>query len=462
MRLAGAERRGLLDLPLAPVRAVVATWAEWRLASTRGAPLSMASNSIMLIGSKVAALGLGFLCWLLAARLFAASDVGLASAAVSASMLVTQLALLGVGSSVICLFPGRRSPATLLDNAISIVGLVSIGAALGFLVAAVIALGDLRVVATDPRFAVCFLAFGCAGTVGVLLDQTSTVIRRGDQALTRNVACGLATLGLVPAAVVVAQSDRSLAVFGAWTAGALVMVGLGAWQLGRKPLAYRYRPRLGRELARPLLTLGIPNHLLTLAERLPGVALPILVTELLSPAENAYWYGVWMMAWVVFIIPIQMGITLYAEASHEPAALGRLASQALRMSLGLGAVAALAAAVAAGLALSLLGHAYAAAGELPLRIMVLAVVPISVIEVYYGVCRSTRRLGEAIATGLLAAAAALCGAVLVAPSHGLVGIAAVWLAAQVVAGLWAASRLAVLLRAPLGTAAGWAPPRSWP
>jgi O-antigen/teichoic acid export membrane protein len=446
VRLLRTDTRGLLAVPLAPVRAVAVTWSEWRLASTRGEPLSMATNSIMLIASKVAALGLGFLCWLLAARLFAASDVGIASAAVSASMLVTQLALLGVGSSVIGLFPGRRSPAVLLDNAISLVGMASLGAALAFLLVALVALGDLRVVAADPRFAVCFVAFGCAGTVGVLLDQTSTVLRRGDQALSRNAACGLATLGLVPPAILVAQGDRSLAVFAAWTAGAMVMIGLGAWQLAQRPLDYRYRPRLGRELAMPLLTLGIPNHLLTLAERLPGVVLPILVTELLSPAENAYWYGVWMMAWVVFIIPIQIGITLYAEASHEPAALGRLARQALRLSLGLGALAAFAVLAGAGMALSLLGHAYAAAGELPLRIVVLAVAPITVVEVYYGVCRSTRRLGEAIATGLLSAVAALGGAVLVAPSHGLVGIAVVWFAAQMVAGLWAGARLAVLLR----------------
>jgi O-antigen/teichoic acid export membrane protein len=461
MRALRASPRAVLLAPLVPARIVGVTLSEWRLAATRGEALSMASNSLFLIASKVAAMGIGFLCWLAAARMFSASNVGLASAAVSATTLVAQLALVGIGSSVIGLFPAQRDPARLLDSAISLVWIAAIAAAAVFLVVAAVALGDLAVVARDPRFALCFVAFACAGTVGVLMDQTSTVIRRGDQAMTRNVACGAMTLALVPAALMVSDADRSLAVFAAWTAGALVMVGLGAWQLSRRPLEYSFRPRLTRDLVKPLLLLGIPNHVLTLAERLPGAVLPILVTEMLSPAENAYWYGVWMMGWVVFIIPIQIGITLYAEASHRPDDLRRLAGDALRLSLGLGALAAVVAVAGAGLALSLLGHAYAAAGELPLRIVVVAVLPMTLVEVYYGVCRATRHLGEAAATGLLSATTALAAAVAVAADHGLVGIAVVWLTVQVVTGMWAAVRLTFLLRhAPVSIPVA-APVRRW-
>lgn len=449
-----AEARTILSARLPPVRVAVLTWSEWRLAATRGHELSMATNSIFLIASKVAALGIGFLCWLVAARLFAASDVGLASAAVSATTLVAQLALLGIGSSVIGLYPTQSRPKALLDNAATLVGLASLVAAGAFLVVAAAALTDLQILVLDGRFAICFVALGCAGTIGVLVDQTSTVIRRGDQAMTRNVVCGLVTLAIIPFVALVGESDRSVAIFGAWTAGAVAMVGMGAWQLRRGFLRYRFRPLLRRDLALPLLTLGIPNHFLTLAERLPGAVLPILVTEVLSPADNAYWYGVWMMAWVVFIIPIQIGITLYAEASHDLASLHRLVAQALRLSLVLGVLAALAAIVCAGLALTLLGHAYAAAGELPLRIVVLAVVPMTVVEVYYGVCRSVRRLSEAVTTGLLSAGAALLGAVLVAPSYGLVGIALVWLAVQAATSLWAGIRLASLVRSPRVTSRG--------
>src|SRR5215207_396021 len=61
--------------------------------------LSMLVNSIALILGKVATMGFGFLSWLLAARLFAPQEVGLASGAVSAMILATQIALLGVSSA---------------------------------------------------------------------------------------------------------------------------------------------------------------------------------------------------------------------------------------------------------------------------------------------------------------------------------------------------------------------------
>ena len=84
-------------------------WPTTARRSRAGArTLPMAQNSVALILAKVATMGLGFLFWLVAARLFAPADVGLASGVVSAMMLITQLALFGVGSAVISLYPARK------------------------------------------------------------------------------------------------------------------------------------------------------------------------------------------------------------------------------------------------------------------------------------------------------------------------------------------------------------------
>ena len=77
-----------------------------RRARAGGRTLPMAQNSVALILAKVATMGLGFLFWLVAARLFAPADVGLASGAVSAMMLITQLALLRGGLGRHLALPG--------------------------------------------------------------------------------------------------------------------------------------------------------------------------------------------------------------------------------------------------------------------------------------------------------------------------------------------------------------------
>jgi O-antigen/teichoic acid export membrane protein len=441
-----ARQRAMLMAPLAPARILWMAWLEWRRAATHGDQLSMTTNSLFLIVAKVVSLGIGFLCWLAAARLFPASDVGLASTTVSATVLVALFAILGIGWSVIGMFQGEPRPNELLNSAISLVGVATLAASVAFLVVVALALSNLRVLAVDPRFAVCFIVFAVTGTLGVVFDQISTVMRRGDQAMTRNLMRGLVTLLVIPAALLVSESDRSLTIVAAWTAGSVVMIAIGTWQFSRRPLYYQFRPRLRLALAKPLLVLGMPNQVLNLAQRLPGTVLPIVVTQMISTGDSAIWYGAWMMASVVFFIPIQIGMTLYAELSYEGAPLGRLSAQALRLSLGVGGLTAIVAAAIAGPALSMLGHGYAAGGEAPFRIVVIAIAPMTVIEVYCAVCRGTQHMGEAVATGLVSAIASLAATVLVAPRYGLTGIACAWLLVQTVTGVWAALRLAYLIR----------------
>ena len=87
-------------------------------------------------------------------------------------------------------------------------------------------------------------------------------------------------------------------IFAAWTLGGVTTLVLGLILVGRAIPGYRVRARLDRRLAGELTRVGFPNYLLTLAERAPGFVLPVVVTEILSPADNAAWYAAWMMAWV--------------------------------------------------------------------------------------------------------------------------------------------------------------------
>ncbi|MGS2953844.1 hypothetical protein, partial [Escherichia coli] len=86
-----------------------------------------------------------------------------------------------------------------------------------------------------------------------------------------------------------------------------------------------------RPLTAVLLRRGLPNHALTLVERAPNLVLPILVTEILSPQANAYWYVAWMMAWAVLVIPVSLGITLMAQVSSAPGTLRADVVRAVRV-----------------------------------------------------------------------------------------------------------------------------------
>jgi O-antigen/teichoic acid export membrane protein len=318
-------------------------------------------------------------------------------------------------------------------------------ASAAFLLLATGVLSQLDVATSSPLYAGLFIVAAVLGTQGILLDQTATALRRGDQALLRNLVFGIGALLALGAAAVFGSRAGSQGIFMPWALAGVASCGLGVWQLRRALRHYSMRPRLERRLATRLWALGLPNHMLTLAERSPGLLLPILVTELLSPADNAVWYGVWMMAWVIFIVPVQVGITMFAEVSHDPRSRARTLRNGIRTALLIGAAGALIIAAAAELVLSLLGPSYAAEGATPLRILVLGVVPMTFMHAYFSVCRAEHRLAEALATGWCSAVVAVlaaCGAGLAA---GLEGMAAAWVAVQSATGAFSAWRVHRLL-----------------
>ncbi len=404
-------------------------------------------NSISLILGKMVTMGIGFLVWLIAARLFAPTEVGLASGAVSAMMLCVQLALFGAGAAVITLFPQHQHrPANLLDTAITVVAAASLVAGGCFLLFASSVFRELNVVAAVPSYTIAFLAMCAFGTLGVLFDQVGTALRRGDQVLVRNLLFSVVTLGVLVGLPLAGGATSSLAILGAWVGGGLISVGLGYIQLRQALPGYRFRPRVRRDLARHLVGIGLPNWALTMTERAPGSILPIVVTELLSPEANATWYAVWMMAWVVYVIPIQVGLSLFAEASHRPDELGRAVRNGLSLSLGIGAVAAAGSALVGPFMLSFLGSSYVEGGTAPLRILVIVVFPFAFIQAYFSVCRSRQQLTEAIISGVLSGFIGVGTAAWAGVMYGLRGMAIAWLATQLITGTWAIVRLRRMLK----------------
>ncbi|HEY7074341.1 MAG TPA: oligosaccharide flippase family protein [Solirubrobacteraceae bacterium] len=405
-------------------------------------PLPQLHNGLALIAAKVLTMGLGFGFWVLAAREYSQHEVGIAAGVVSAMMLCTQLALLGAGSAFITHFPEeQRRPGPLVDTSLIFVSALGTVWGAAFLLVAGWAFRQLNVVAVRPLFAVLFVAACVAGTLGILFDQMATALRRGDQALTRNAACAVATLALLATLALAGAPRRAETVFLPWAVAGLAACVMGVAQLRRALPSYRPRAVVQRRLVRRLVHSGLPNYALTLAERAPGLILPVIVAELLSPDANATWYAAWMMAWVVYIVPIQVGMTIFAEVAHDPASFQRSVRRGVVCSLTIATAGALVLGVGAHVALSILGPRYAQEGVEPLRILLLAVLPLTFVQAYFSSCRARRRLGEAIAAGWLNAIASVAAAAVAGVTHGLVGMAVAWGVVQYATGLWALWRL---------------------
>jgi O-antigen/teichoic acid export membrane protein len=429
------SRTALLGPPLRALR---------RPAAADGitAPLPSSVNSLALITAKIIAMGLGGLFWILAARAASPAEVGLAAGAVSAMMLCTQIAILGFGSAVILHVRNNKERlGVLFNSALSLVSVVSAALSILFVLIAGAVLVELDVVAHSLLFASLFVSAGIFGTLGILLDQTSTALGRGDQALVRNVTFGGVTLlGLVLVASTIAHPSAK-ALFAPWAvAGALATV-IGLWQLRRSVRHFRPRPSIDGPLSRRLVRSALPNYVLTLIDRTPTLVLPILVTELLSPDANATWYAVWMMAWVVYMIPVQVGLNVFSDIARDPGSELRAVRRGVRTSLAYGLPLAGAVAVGAHWLLDLLGDHYSDGGVTPLRILVIGWIPLTFVQVYQASARARGRVREATAVAAVSAALSLTAAAVAATNGGLTAMALAWVGALVPTALWSAWRL---------------------
>jgi O-antigen/teichoic acid export membrane protein len=362
-------------------------------------------------------------------------------------ILCIQLALIGTDWAVIGLYPQfHSSPVPLFRASFTIVVVSGLCAGSSFLLVASQALDELSVVATTPFFAIAFLGACALGSILLLADSLSIAMWRPGQILVRSLAIGGFTLGSLGLYTLLGAEPSADRLFSCWLIGYAGAFSISAFYMNRAVPSWRREARsVGIGIVR-VLRAGLPNYALSLAEHAPGLVMPIVVAETLSPETNAYWYTIWLAAVSIYVIPGAASSALFAEVSDPSKRVGTAMRRSLAVSLGLGVLAASLLSALAPTLLALLGDRYADAGTTPLRILVLAVIPLTFFLAYLAVCRATRRFREAVPVVAAVAVVALAGGTFAGVTHGLVGIASAWLTTHCAAGLWAAWRLRMIVR----------------
>jgi O-antigen/teichoic acid export membrane protein len=402
-------------------------------------------NGLAFSAGTVVRMSLGFLTWLAAARLYPATQVGLAASAIAAMMLCLEAGLFGIDIALLALYPAhRRSPARLLNTALTLAAISGGLSSLVFFVLAAAGLGSLRILVSSPADALLFLSLVVFALIWWVMDQVSISLRRSPQVPLRAGIASALTLSAV-VAFGFGGVPTATGILIAWVTGAIAACSVGALQIARAT-GHVVRPGVSRLLARRVVSVGLPNYALTAVDRAPALVLPIVAAQIISPRAAAYWYALWMMATAAYTIALSYGLHMFADISAEPSALVRHSGRQLRAGLAFATLASVGLVAVGPFILSILGHEYASHGANALRLAALAAVPMVVTKSYLFTCRATNRIREgtlvAFVTGLVAvAAAAVAGG-----SYGLAGMAGAWLVVQAATGIGTAVRRNSLLR----------------
>jgi len=204
---------------------------------------------------------------------------------------------------------------------------------------------------------------------------------RGYIQLARNAAMSAVKLAALLGLILVRPPNPAVGIYATSFIGVLLslLVLVPFVRIHGLPIS-AYRPQLS--LLRQLGTSALEHHALNLALQAPSLLTPLVVTVVLSPELNAYYYLGWIIASFIYIIPTALCTALFAAGSHEPAAIARRLRQTLILATA-GTVTANAAVWLLGRPLlTVFGRGYADEVFWVLNVLALGVLP-SIIKTHF-------------------------------------------------------------------------------
>lgn len=402
---------------------------QFALTRRLGAYSLIIQNAGSIISANLMTVVLGFPYWWLAARLFPPSSVGLASAAISAMMLLSIISVFGLGTFLLGELPRRPEQAkALITTALMVSGTISAILGVAFALAAPLLSPELGILAHSIANVILFAAGVSISTISIVLDQALIGLMRGSVQLWRNMLFSAAKLGFVLGAGYWIADKSGLTIYGTWLLGMLVsFIVLRTLDIPRSSQRHNFQMYL--RLFRDLWRTALAHHLFNLSLQVPNLLLPLVVATLLSTTLSASFYVAWMIAGLLFAVSTALTSVLYATCSGKPQLLARNMRFTMGTAIASGLIGNLIFFVGGEWILELFGSSYAEQANWCLRILTIAVFPLTFRMHFLTIYRVQQRLAKllpfTITAGLLEIVFAIVGALF----GGLNGLAIGWLAA---------------------------------
>jgi O-antigen/teichoic acid export membrane protein len=392
----------------------------------------------LIIGNGIAAL-LGFVYWGVAARFYTVEEVGLASAAIAAMGMLGSLSTLGLNLGMIRFLPmaGDRRER-IINPSLTISALASIAMGVVFILGLNLWSPRLLSIKHDWVYFFLFVVFAVATAGNLIADNVFVAYRRANLTTVRNTVFNSLKLLLV---ALLARSMGSYGILVSWGVGLVfsLLVGLVIFlpgiHRGYFPLPSFKWVELGG-----LVRYSLVNNASVLLGSIPVWVLPLVVLDRLGAEANAYFYICWTIGTALAMVPLSVATSLFAEGSNDQDALIFKAIRTLCLVTIVQVPIAAVMIMFGHRILHLFGANYSANGTLVLTILVLALFPIAVNQLYFSVIRVQDKRKELMVLAGLITAATLIFCTALLPILGILGAGLGWLAGQTIVALWVLSK----------------------
>ncbi|WP_405470891.1 lipopolysaccharide biosynthesis protein [Streptomyces canus] len=408
-------------------------------------------SSFFLLASTVVTAGLSFVFWVVVARFYSPSQVGLATSLISATSLLATFSLLGLNNTLVRFPAEREARNAQISQAMVLVTVVGCVAAGIYLLGLPLYGGKLAFVRDDWMSAVAFAVFcGCAAA-SMLVKSVFNAARIPEY----NVLIDGLTQGAAKVAVPAALTG--LGVFGIVASAGVgyAVTVLVALVVLRRRLGFRMDLRTHGTRLREKFRFSVASHVSNLINLTPVLATPLIVLHHLGAAAAGYFFVAFQIAAMLNSVSTAVGEAVFAEVSHQESRFRELMLRSGRIIAAVQVPAAAVVVLGGGLLLKMFGAEYEDQARPLLTVLAIAALPVALNTWACFALKLAQRMRHLIAANTIMASLTV-GLASAFADRGLVWIGYAWATGNAVAGLFATASLVLGSRAarvPVATSA---------
>lgn len=273
---------------------------------------SLYRNSIYLMLSTAVMAFFGFFFWIINARLFTPEQVGIATTLISVMTLISSFSLLGLGNGLIRYLPSSKRKNKKINTAFSIVALASFAMSVIYLLFINIFSPKLLFIRENIIPAFLFILFCIFSALNILSESVFIAYRNSKYVFIKNTVSSIIKL-ILPVFFI------TLGAFGIFTSLGIALISAFLISLLFLVLktGFVFKPAISMDVVKQISKFSLGNYAAVFIGGLPTLVLPVIITNSIGASYSAYFYMDMMIANLLYIIPLAVSQSLFAEGSYS-------------------------------------------------------------------------------------------------------------------------------------------------
>jgi O-antigen/teichoic acid export membrane protein len=281
-------------------------------------------NSLFNMTSTLILGGLGFVFWIIIARLYKTEDVGIATTLISIMTLLSSFTIMGLNASLNKYLPRSANKSELINSSFVIVTLVTLLVSVLFLLGIATLSPQLVFLRSNIFYITSFTLFVVFSSWNILVDSIFMAFRAAGNILIKNSIISVLKL-LLPFAFI------ALGTYGIFVSTASA-IALGVIiEIIVLTISFKIRPSISVNvsLVKETYVFSFANYITNFLYSIPQLVLPILILNILSAKYAAYYYVACMFQNMLLVIPLATTQALLTEGSYNEAELKKHVKKAM-------------------------------------------------------------------------------------------------------------------------------------